>query len=66
MQAAIGAMLATKLADDGVNTFLKWVCNGKELNPSAKKCTKYVAPEKKIEEAVRSVGKELVFTGCPN
>ena len=66
MQAAMGAMLATRLADEGVRTFLKCVCNGKELNPKARKCTKYVAPEKKIEAAVRSVGKEQVFTSCPN
>ena len=65
-QAAIGPMLATRLAEPGVRTLRKWVCKGKELNPNARKCTKYVVPEKNIEAAVRSVGKELVVTGYPN
>ena len=37
MQAAIGIMLATRLAVDGVRTRRRCVCKGNELNPNAKK-----------------------------
>jgi hypothetical protein len=64
-QAAIGTILATKLAVVGVRTWRKWVCSGKELNPKAKKWTKYVVPQKKMAAAVRSVVGERVVNEVP-
>ncbi|MFN7891905.1 MAG: hypothetical protein ACK5OC_16555 [Pirellula sp.] len=52
--AAIGIRPATILAVAGDNVFRRCVCNGKELKPSAKKCTKYVLALKKTAMIVRA------------
>ena len=52
--AAIGIRPATILAVAGDNVFRSWVCNGKELKPSARKCTKYVLALKKTAVIVRA------------